>query len=573
MHLSYKISIPKPSNHMLNVKISLSEFDFDAPFTFFMPVWSPGSYLVREYSRHVQGVRCFDEQGRRVFVEQSDKNRYTVNCQHPDFKVAPRSISFEYEVYCNELTVRTSHIDSTHAFIHGPSVFMGIEDHAMKDLVLEVEFPPLWSNLSTTLKDISTERAVFKYQASDYDELLDSPIEIGCQETDGFMYEGKEHWWIYWGLLPKLEWNLKQDIEKLVAEVAKVPGELPYEKYMFMAHFAPGLYGGLEHSSSTVLAFDPLKMVNRKSYLDWLSLVAHEYFHVWNVKRIRPKALGPFDYQKENYTKMLWLSEGLTVFMDELFVLRSGLSTVEEYLEQQKTNMNRLLSTAGRKFDSLEDSSFNAWIKLYRPNENSMNSTVSYYLKGGLAFFVLNAWLKPFDKSINDFIAKLWSDYKSHPESGIDEDIVFNIIESLSDKKTRDDFSYLISGTDDLPLEAAAKECGLEIVFEQSLKVWTGLDMKFQAEQVFIDRVHLDSPGMKDEFNSGDELITIDGLRVMKSQWDKHSEWLKPEQKYQVVVARHGRLTELELTPARSPSLIKEIKVLDAKAVSKAFGL
>ncbi len=573
MYLSYKISIPKPSNHYLNVKILVTNLDFKKPLTFFMPVWSPGSYLVREYSRNLKGVQCLDEQGRRLYIEQIDKNKYQVDFNHPEFKAEPKTISFEYQIYCNELTVRTSHIDSTHAFLHGPSIYMGLLDQQVKDIEIEVDFPPLWSNLSTTLEDISSERGVFKYRAKDFDDLLDSPIEIGCQETDGFMYEGKEHWWVYWGGLPKLEWNLKADIEKLVKEVCKVTGEPPYDKYMFLAHFAPGLYGGLEHSASTVLAYDPFKMVDRKTYLDWLSLVAHEYFHVWNVKRIRPKALGPFDYGQENYTKMLWLSEGLTVFMDELFVLRSGLSSVEEYLEQQKTSINRLLSTPGRKYDSLEDSSFNAWVKLYRPNENSMNSTVSYYLKGGLAFFVLNAWLKLFDKCIDDLIKELWLDYKKHPDTGIDENVVFDIVEKLTDKKTRDDFTYLIKSTDELPLDEAAAHCGLELCYEQSTKVWTGIDVKCHGEQVYVDRVLLDSPGMKDEFNSGDEIITIAGRRVLKSQWDKISEWLRPDQSYPVVVSRDGCLTELVLTPSRSPRLLKEIKVLDKIEMSKAFGL
>src|SRR5690606_18009735 len=202
------------------------------------------------------------------------------------------------------------------------------------------------------------------------------------------------------------------------------------------------------------------------------ALVAHEYFHVWNVKRIRPKALGPFDYTKENYTKLLWLSEGLTDFMDELLVAQAGLSTLSEYLEQKKGSINIMLATPGRKFHSLEESSFNAWIKLYRPDENSVNSTVSYYLKGGLTFFVLNAWLFKEGKSINEFIQALWSDYKQRPEVGLEDEDVYKIVAKVSGQKICDDFANLVATTEELPLDEAMALIGLEPVYDQGARAW-----------------------------------------------------------------------------------------------------
>lgn len=573
MQLTYKISIPEPHSHYVKVRIELDRPQNTPKLTFFMPVWSPGSYLVREYSRHIRGLRVSDKKGSRLYVEQIDKCRYQVDFDHPEFKSTSTELIFEYEVYCKELTVRTSHVDTTHAFLHGPTIYMGLEGFDMVNPKVYLDFPPLWSHVSTTLKDISDQREKFIYSAKDYDELLDSPIEIGCQETDGFMHMKKEHWWIYWGGLPPMPWNLKDDIKKIVETVSKVVGELPYDKYMFMAHFAPGLGGGLEHADSTVLAYDSFKMVERKGYIDWLSLVAHEYFHVWNVKRIRPKELGPFDYTKENYTKLLWLSEGLTVFMDELLVLRSGLSTLPEYLEQQKTNINRMLATPGRRFHSLEESSFNAWIKLYRPDENSVNSTVSYYLKGGLAFFVLNAWLSEAGTSINDLIKALWKDYKDRPETGLEDHQVFDLIESVGNKKIREAFALLIATCDELPLDEAANLCGLEIVYEQSSKPWTGMDVSYQGEQVIIDRIYLDGPAMKEGLNVGDEIISMGGLRVLKPQWEKSTDWLSSGTRYETLVTRHGRLTQLSLTPGQSPRLVKEIKVLDENKVKRALAL
>tara|TARA_R110000868_G_scaffold344396_2_gene605417 strand:+ start:6111 stop:7868 length:1758 start_codon:yes stop_codon:yes gene_type:complete len=573
MTIIYKISIPEPHTHYVKVSLELERVTNAKNMTFFMPAWSPGSYLVREYSRHIRGLRASSDKGARLFVKQTDKNHYFVDFDHPEFKSDCKKFVIDYEIYCNELTVRTAHVDTTHAFLHGPAVFLGVCDVEMKDLEVHLDFPPLWSHVSTTLKDISKQREKFIYSAKDFDELLDSPIEIGCQETDGFMFDKKEHWWIYWGALPPMKWNLKEDIKKIVETVAAVTGETPYEKYMFMAHFAPGLYGGLEHADSTVLAYDPFKMVERKGYLDWLSLVAHEYFHVWNVKRIRPKALGPFDYSKENYTNLLWLSEGMTVFMDELLVARSGLSTLSEYLEQQKNNINRMLATPGRKFHSLEESSFNTWIKLYRPDENSVNSTVSYYLKGGLVFFVLNAWMAKEGKSVDDFIKALWSDYKARPQTGLEDEEVFKILETVAGKKIAQNFSHLVSTTDELPLDEAAKLCGLEIVYEQSPKPWTGMDVRYDGGRVIVDKVYLDGPAMKEGLNVGDELISMGGLRVLKGQWEKNSEWLNSGTHYETLVARHGRLHQLSLTPGSSPRAVKEIKVLDETQAKLSLGL
>lgn len=573
MQLVYKISIPDPHTHYAKIRLEFTPQVMKGDFDLFLPVWSPGSYMVREYSRHLRGVRASDDMGNRLYITQVTKNRYALDLDDPDFLPKSKTVVIEYEVYCRELTVRTSHIDSTHAFLHGPSLYMMLDRVQISDIVLHLDFPPIWSHVSTTLKDISTEREKFIYRAENYDELLDCPIEIGCQETDGFMVSGKEHWWCYWGTLPPHTWNIKADIQKIVETVASVTGELPYDKYMFFAHFAPGLYGGLEHSNSTILAYDPFKLVERKGYLDWLSLVAHEYFHTWNVKRIRPKELGPFNYDQENYTKLLWLSEGLTVFMDELFVLRAGLSTLSEYLEQQKNNINRLMSTPGRRFHSLEESSFNAWIKLYRPDENLANSSVSYYLKGGLAFFVLNAWLNEHGNNIDDFIKLLWRDYIDRPDEGIQKHQLFDLIEPLSDEKICINFEHLINSTDELPLDQALKSIGLEAVYDQAQTPWSGLDVRYEGERVLIERVILDGPAMQGGLNAGDEIISVGGLRVLKAQWEQHANWLKPNTYYEILVNRHGKLTQVGINPTLTPKYLKEIKVLDEKKAMAALGL
>ncbi|MFT6604536.1 MAG: putative metalloprotease with PDZ domain, partial [Bacteriovoracaceae bacterium] len=308
MKLHYSISIETPENHIVKVKLTGKREATDKHLNFFLPSWSPGSYLMREYSRNIRWFKAETSNGEVLQHEQTAKGVYAVDFENSDLNKKDDNFCITYEIYCHELTVRTSHVDASHAFLHGPSYLMGIMGRDLVDPELSLKFPASWSKVTTGLKDISPKREEFLYSAENYDVLIDAPIEIGCHETDGFMFEGKEHHLAWYGdLLPHNE-NLKKDIEVIVKEVSSTFSSIPYENYTFITHFVPGKFGGLEHLNSTALQFSAMAMQNRKSYLQWLALVAHEYFHTWNVKRIRPKELGPFDYLNENYTKMHWLT-------------------------------------------------------------------------------------------------------------------------------------------------------------------------------------------------------------------------------------------------------------------------
>ena len=435
MKLNYKLNIKGPHTHILEVEIRGAKPKNIKYLDFFLPSWSPGSYLMREYAKNIKKFEAFDKKGDVLFYQQIDKGTWRVSWGQEE--TSDNSFNISYNIYCHELTVRTSHIDDSHAFIHGPSVLMSIVDIDIEKPVIEINFPSHWAKVSTGLEDISKNRDQFVYTAKNYDELIDSPIEIGNHETDGFLLGEKEHFLAFYGIPLPHSRDLKSDIKKIVTLISDTLGEIPYDKYTFITHFIPGKYGGLEHLNSTALQFDAFSLQDRKKYINWLSLVAHEYFHTWNVKRIRPKGLGPFDYRTEANTSLLWLAEGLTSFMDELFVFRSDLIDLNEYLDLQKKNLERYFDTPGRKFHSLEQSSFNAWNKLYRPDENSLNSSISYYLKGGIAFFVLNVLLKNEGRGIDDFIQELWKDYKKDPSVGIENEFIFQLVEKLGGVEVR----------------------------------------------------------------------------------------------------------------------------------------
>ena len=573
MKLHYKLIIEEPWQHYVKVVIVGEKGENQNTLPFFMPSWTPGSYLMREYARHVRRFNASTSHGEALWFIQPEKGVWALDWEKSHLEKENCTFQVSYEVYCHEFGVRNSHVDRDHAFIHGPSVFMGVLEEPLRDITLKVEFPPVWSKISTGLKDISTKRNEFIYTASDYDVLLDSPLEIGCHETDGFVLEGVDHELAFSGNLIPHKNDLKADMKTICATVAKTMGEIPCQKYTFLSHFVLGKFGGLEHSNSTALHYCPKKLIDREGYINWLSLVAHEYFHTWNGKRIRPKELGPFNYQKEGATNMLWLVEGLTSFMDNLFVYRSGLCTLEEYLEVLRKGLERYWKTPGRMFSSLEDSSFNAWIKLYRPDENSSNSFVSYYLKGGIVFWVLNALLFEQRKSIDELLQLLWKRYKEKPGMGLGEDEVFQMVEQLGEKSVVESFVNMIKTTEEIDLERIFKSIGLGFEWEpvDGEKAYWGADFSFEGERIFVKSVTLDGPAHKSGVNAGDEIIALNGMRTLRLHGFQEGEGLFPEREYVLTVGRLQQIKELRLIPSRHPRALKKIVILDRDKCKKAL--
>lgn len=569
MNIKYLVEIEDPKTHIVNVTLKFEREQEDKT-TFFLPSWSPGSYLMREYSRNIRTINVQSQNGEALFFEQISKGAWSIDFNKSELAKPCQEVTIFYKIYCHELTVRTSHVDESHAFLHGPSYLMGLRGKKLSPVV-EFRFPALWSKLHTGLKDISEKRDVFLYSAESFDDLLDCPVEIGCHESDGFMVQGKEHHLVWYGEQFPHENNLKADIKKIVETVASHFTDIPYDSYLFITHLKKNLYGGLEHKNSTALHFDGRKFCSREDYVNWLALVAHEYFHTWNVKRIRPIELGPFDYENENYTRMHWLTEGLTSFMDELLVLRSGLCSLEEYLKMQTKNLQRYFSIPGKKFHSLEQASFNAWIKLYRPDENSLNSSISYYLKGGLVFSTLHFELKKVGKSINDLLAQLWQRYKQQPEVGVTTQEVLQMIEQISNSKVRERFELRISTTEDIDFESYYQEIGCEFVWEEQNTPYLGAELNFQGDRAFIKTVTLDGPAFQAGLNAQDEILAIDDVRILQEDIGQLEKILVPGKKYKVTISRLNRLMFLEFICGKQPKSLKSIDVIDAQKVKAAL--
>ena len=391
--LHYTVSAPPPFTHHFHVTLTVP----DAPPTLRLafPRWTPGSYLLREHGRQAENIRL------------KEGGALTKVSPHVwEVKSQGGSVTLEYRVYAHELTVRTAHLDDTHGFFNGVNLFLVPEGGELRRCTLEITPPPGWK-ISTTLP----QKGATTFEADDFHHLVDCPVEMGTQRVLPFTVRDIPHELILWNHGNEDEKRLLEDLPKLVEQNARVFGGLPYKKYLFITHLTDTGRGGLEHRDSTALLF-PRFGFKDKDYEDFLTLSCHEHFHTWNVKRIKPRAFSPYDYSRENPTRMLWAMEGFTSYYDNFNTRRAGLITADRYLTVLGELITTLLQTPGRKLHTLEESSYDAWIKYYRQDEHSVNSTVSYYLKGELVGVCLDLTLRHLTdgkKSLDDVMRLLWN--------------------------------------------------------------------------------------------------------------------------------------------------------------------
>ncbi len=538
------------------------------PLVVAMPSWTPGSYLMREFPRNVQEFSARDALGVPLSWRKIDKNSWAIDAEAE----APGTVVVRYRVYANELSVRTSHVDASHAYINGASVFMfgrGREDERVR---VSISAPDGW-RVATAL----TEREDGSFVADDYDMLVDSPIEIGTHRTIGWEQRVLPHRYVVWGADDFDEERLVSDTRKVIEVCVELFGGLPYDRYLFILHVGPDARGGLEHKSSSSLLVTPAAL--RDDYDKLISLVAHEFFHVWLGKRIRPEPLGPFDYCAENYTRNLWVVEGFTTYYTELILLRAGLLTVERFLERIGGMIAQHEALPGRLHQSLEDSSFDTWIRFYRPDAQSPNAQVSYYAKGALAALVLDLELRRRSggaRSLDDVMRILWERYGARDigfpedrEAGIQavlEEVGGGPIEFLEE---------LVAGTGEIDFDRFLAAAGLErgAVVAGSRKAgapgapppayearW-GVRLREDGGRVRVTYVLDGRPGAVAGVNSGDEIVAVDGRRLSLAEIGAVAAACGADDVVEVAVLRRGRLMTLTMRGGASVPWRAEIRV------------
>lgn len=537
--INYSLSFSRPHTHYCEIEISLDNIERES-LVFAMPVWTPGSYLVREYAKNVEDVSAENFDGAKISIEKINKNSWGADTS------GQKNIRFKYKVYCNELTVRTSEVSSEHAFLSNAGVFMFVRGFENKKCILKIKLPPEWKKISTGL----TKESDHIYSAENYDVFIDSPVEAGNQNILEFDIKGISHYICLSGKGNYDENILIKDFKTIAEEEIKLlGGEIPYKDYTYIVHLVEKGGGGLEHLNSFVVQCPRWNFKNEKLYKKFLGLVSHEFFHLWNVKRIRPEALGPFDYDNENYTKGLWVAEGWTSFYDNLILRRSNILTDEEYYEFLGVELNDIMRFEGRFHQSVEESSYDTWIRFYRKDENYNNTQVSYYTKGALIAMMLNLEIiKSTDcrKSLDDALRMLYEDYKKDRSAGYSDIRVKEVAEAVCGKNLDDFWNKYIRGTDDLPVNDYLSYAGLMIVNENETdSIMPDFEVRLIDGKLIVTKIHAGTFAYESGINFNDEIISIDGIRMNEELLNNFFKDRKKGDKIKFLVSRKGLIEEI----------------------------
>jgi predicted metalloprotease with PDZ domain len=540
--LRYRIQPARPAAHLYEVSLTVDEPDPHGQI-FSMPAWIPGSYMIRDYARNVVAIRAKSD-GRDVELEKLDKSRW---------QAAPvdNPLTVAAEIFAYDLSVRGAHLDNTHAYFNGPCVFLAVEGQEDHTCELEIVPPPAevasdW-RVATSMRRKDAEPYGFGvYESVDYQELIDHPVEIGHLMIGEFEANGIPHGLAIRGRARVDMGRLCHDLQTLCEQhMALIDAPADLDRYLFLLHAPGNGYGGLEHrwSSSLVCARDGLPGRGdegvSEAYRTFLGLASHEYFHAWNVKRLKPAAFTPYELSAESHTELLWVFEGITSYYDDLALVRSGLITEKSYLELLGRTITRVLRGSGRFRQSVAESSFDAWTKFYKQDANAGNVIVSYYAKGSLIALALDLKLRSETEgrvSLDDVMRTCWERWGETGE-GMPEDGFEAVASEVSGIDLEDFFVASVRGTGDLPLRSLLSTHGVRYALRVSAgngdkggnrstaakarKVWLGATLKDVNGTAAFASVANDGPAEKAGIAPGDQAVALDGLRVTSANLEK----------------------------------------------------
>lgn len=551
--LFYKIRIDNPNSHYAQVDITITGIKTKT-LELKMPVWTPGSYMVREFEKNIDRVVAKAGQVKindrviafsdKASISKKDKNTWVVD---PKGETA---VCISYPVYCFEPSVRTSYIDNDHAFLLLTSCLMYPEGFKGAG-ELQLEFPTSWTKVSTTLERIDQNH----YRFNNYDELVDSPIEIGNHSELSFEVAGVPHKVAMVGRNNSQAETFKKDITKVCETMYNIIGAHPCKSYLFIVHHVEEGGGGLEHANSCVVQMPRFNYSNPDRYKAFLGLLAHEYFHLWNVKRIRPAALGPFDYSKENYTNLLWVAEGITSYYDELAMYRAGFISESDYLKALASTFSATLNRKGGEVQSMHEASFDAWIKEYRNTENSINNNISYYLKGSALAALLDIELLSAtngEKGLDKLMQYLYSEYYIGKQRGFSDDEFYAAIDKIAGKALN--FRAWATGLNDASTMEKLAEvmkkaaCTLKNR-DNNNQYFTGITTEQKGDKLMVRWVEANSPAWKSGIQAGDEIIAVNDIRAKTSLDEVLKNSNSP---YQFLISRAGLIRTIALNTEKS---------------------
>ena len=548
-----KHTVSFPENRQQTILVR-SEFPVSGTsMELIMANWTPGSYRIREYAANLSRVSATDESGAVLQSQKISKDRWQVETGQATTLVV------DYEVHTPDLSVSNSWASDEFSLINGASVFLYTRSSR--------DFPQKLNILTQSKRgDVFTAMPMAQeagvYHAENYDELVDNPLAVANAPSYPFKHKNQQYTLLNVG--ENESWDGEQatkDVKKIVAETQSFWKVNPLERPYWFLNFAVEAKGGLEHDHSTVMMTGRRQMSDRKDYITWLGLVSHEFFHVWNVRHMRPLALADDDYQNEQYTSQLWLAEGLTSYYDNLLLSRAGLIKPQEYMTLLAKDIHRLETTPGRLARSVEEASMDAWIRHYQPNANSINSTISYYTKGSVIGFVLDAYIREHStgrRDLDDVMRKMYQLYADRP---YDSDAFQKTLIDVESAEAGEFLQTLLSTTSDLDVDAALDWYGLRLIRGpdeadeksntdelDSLQSGFGVIWEDDNSSLVISSVLAGSGGTQAGLIAGDEVLAIGDERLSHDTLEKLMASFLPGEETSILVSRRGKIMSLDLT-------------------------
>ncbi|WP_051378903.1 M61 family metallopeptidase [Derxia gummosa] len=584
--IRYTIAARHPEAHLFEVRLAIDPpADAAADVTVALPAWIPGSYMIREFARHIVSIEARAlgadgaKAGRRLALTKLDKQTWRVAASR-------HGVLLRYEVYAWDASVRAALLDDTRGFFNGTSVFLRVVGREDEPVSVDIEAPggalASWK-VATALRPDSGKGAARpmgfgRYVAADYDELVDHPVELGHFDWIEFEAHGVPHGVAISGADGKLDRariaaDFKRICEAQIAFFEPKSRKAPMDRYVFMVNAVPDGYGGLEHRASTALICTPesLPTVDKSetsdAYRNFLGLVSHEYFHTWNVKRIKPQAFARYDFDREQHTRLLWIFEGFTSYYDDLFLVRTGLVDRPQYLRMLTKTINDVARGPGRLRMSVADSSFDAWTKYYRQDENSPNEIVSYYQKGSLVALALDLLIRRESAgrhSLDDVMRLLWQRlgrdfYSLSPDGrhGLAEDEFPTLVMEATGVDVHDAVHAFAYGCDDLPLAALLGSIGIDSASKTSTAASLGIKTRSSGSDCLITTVYRDSAAMRAGLSAGDVIVAINGRRVTHTNLGPLTERHQPGEIVEVTGFRRDQLFQRQLRLGSSESAVE----------------
>ncbi|WP_156309196.1 M61 family metallopeptidase [Sphingobacterium endophyticum] len=540
-NIHFQLSFIEPQAHYVEVKMIIDGIDQDY-LDLKMPVWTPGSYLIREFAKNIEQVKAEDAQGNEIVIHKTNKNTWRLNSKGAQVKIS-------YRVYSFERSVRTNLVDDQHAFISPAGTFLYVDGYLDHSSTVQVELPSIWTKISTGLELV--EGKVNLFFAENFDILFDSPLEIGNQDVWTFNAAGIPHEFAMVGTAVYDKDRLAADITKIVEVETDIWGSNPNDRYVFITHNYQNSHGGLEHLNSTVLAASRSSYISNIGYNNFLSLVAHEYFHLWNVKRLRPANLGPFNYEEENYTPLLWIFEGFTAYYDNLITRRCGFRNEQEYLNELVSEFNMVLNRPGHKIQSVGLSSFDTWIKQYRPDENSANVSISYYNKGAMLATMIDISIiakTQGKKRLDDVLKAAYNKFYLIENRGVTEKEFLDLAEEVSGISLKEIFDAVYT-TEEIDYNAYFNAIGFQFIDinRETVTPSLGIKVSHQDTRTIIKNVDRNSAAWVDGLNVDDEIIAVNGNRLdpQGRELDQAIAISKVGDPINILVSRDGLIREI----------------------------